>query len=328
MSDIDTRFWVKKDIKCTSNLVLLSQICDYCDESDIFITIQNNESRSRDLFENLMKNTKKIFNHIILISSSNKNDNNSIYETTITKIEDKSNDYVISEILKYIHDEKKIQSKPIKLCVDISSLNPYVISGILIGCFDKLLVSKYTLFYSPGKNYKKNIINSEILDKSRLKDISSSEHKDYTLYFASPGYHLKWCMECIRLADPDFVEFFATSPGFTEESDKEVKKDIEWLSRIHPNYKTCETEKGDLCDTLFKIDNELEIHNEKSNFRCLLFGPKSHVVAFTILYLLNQKITLTYGFPEVESDFDIKSTGDVNVYEIFDLKLAGYLFGN
>ena len=328
MLDIDTSFWAKRDIKCTSKLVPLSKICNYCDNSDIFISIRNHESRSKDLFENLMQNTKEIFNRIILISSSNKDDYNSIDESTITKIEEKNNEYVISEILNYINNEKKRQGKPIRLCIDVSSLNSHVISRILIGCFDKMLVSKYILFYSPGENYIKNEINSEILNISGLKDISSSEHKDYTVYFASPGYHLRWCMECISLADPDFVVFFATVPGFTEESDEKVKKDLEWLNRTHTNYKVDVTNKGDLCDTLSVIENTLKIHNDKSNLRCLLFGPKSHVVAFTILYLLNQKITLTYGFPEVESNFDIKSTGDVNVYEIIDLKLAGYLFGH
>ena len=197
-----------------------------------------------------------------------------------------------------------------------------------MGCFDKLLVSKYVLFYSPGGNYNKDKINSEILDISELKNISSSESEDYTVYFASPGYHLGWCMECINSADPDSVAFFETVPGFTEESSENVINDIEWLNRIYPNHEVHTTDKGDLCKTLSVIEKTLKKYNKKSNLRCLLFGPKSHVVAFTILYLLNQKITLTYGFPEVESNLDIESTGEVNVYEIFDLKLAGYLFGN
>ena len=127
MLDIDNSFWAKRDIKCTSKLVQSSKLYNYCDNLDIFLTIQNHESRSKDLFDDLMQDTKKIFNRIILICPSNTDDCNSIDESTITKIKANSNEYVISETLRCINNEKIRQGKPIRLCIDISSLNSYVI---------------------------------------------------------------------------------------------------------------------------------------------------------------------------------------------------------
>ena len=107
MPDIDTSFWAKRDIKCTSKLVPSSDVHNYCDSSDIFLTIQNHESRSKDLFDDLMKSQKKIFNRIILISPSNKDEHDSTEESIITKIKASSDEYMISEILSCINNEKK-----------------------------------------------------------------------------------------------------------------------------------------------------------------------------------------------------------------------------